>query len=198
MAVPDRCRTGVGYDIKRTGKRMNGPATTADPLARISAQPGKRSGQPCIRGLRITVKDVLEYLASGMTQDEILEDFESLEPEDFTAVYAYAAQHLATASMKISPTSEKQLADLFPCLGSRKRSGIGQRSRFGHLGESESVEFRDPYEGQRLCRPCTQGRAASERNSDPGWELFIRDYFSDSARERRGYNNTHPIRRRTT
>lgn len=66
----------------------------AEALARITVEAGKRSGQPCIRGLRITVKDVLEYLAGGMTQEEILEEFPELEREDFQAVYAYAAQSL--------------------------------------------------------------------------------------------------------
>ena len=44
----------------------------------ITLEPGKRSGKPCIRGMRITVYDVLSYLASGITQDEILEDFPAL------------------------------------------------------------------------------------------------------------------------
>ena len=44
----------------------------------ITIEPGKRSGKPCIRGMRITVYDILEYLASGMTQEEILEDFSEL------------------------------------------------------------------------------------------------------------------------
>jgi uncharacterized protein (DUF433 family) len=60
-------------------------------LERITIEPGKRSGKPCIRGLRITVTDVLEYLASGMTEDEILEDFPDLEREDIRAVLAFAA-----------------------------------------------------------------------------------------------------------
>jgi len=55
----------------------------------ITIEPGKRSGQPCIRGMRITVQDVLEYLASGMTQDEILQDFPYLERDDFRAIFAY-------------------------------------------------------------------------------------------------------------
>ena len=50
-----------------------------------------RAGQPCIRGLRVTVWDVLDMLASGMTEDEILEDFPCLEKADFPAVYAYAS-----------------------------------------------------------------------------------------------------------
>jgi uncharacterized protein (DUF433 family) len=58
---------------------------------RITIEPGKRSGKPCIRGLRITVDDVLSYLAAGMSEDEILSDFPDLEREDFRAVYAFAA-----------------------------------------------------------------------------------------------------------
>jgi uncharacterized protein (DUF433 family) len=57
----------------------------------ITAEPGKRSGKPCIRGLRITVHDVLEYLASGMTHEEILRDFSYLTEEDIRACLAYAA-----------------------------------------------------------------------------------------------------------
>ena len=57
----------------------------------ITIEPGKRSGKPCIRGLRITVGDVLGYLASGMTQAEILEDFNELAEEDIRACLAYAA-----------------------------------------------------------------------------------------------------------
>ena len=59
---------------------------------RITIEPGKRSGKPCIRGLRITVSDVLDYLASGMTEDEILVDFPSLEREDIRAALAFAAE----------------------------------------------------------------------------------------------------------
>jgi uncharacterized protein (DUF433 family) len=58
---------------------------------RITIEPGKRGGKPCIRGLRITVYDVLDYLASGMTEGEILADFPDLEPEDIRAVLAFAA-----------------------------------------------------------------------------------------------------------
>ncbi len=61
-------------------------------LTRISIVPGQRSDQPCIRGLRVTVWDVLDMLASGMTEDEILDDFPYLERADFPAVYAYASQ----------------------------------------------------------------------------------------------------------
>lgn len=57
----------------------------------ITIEPGKRSGKPCIRGLRITVYDVLDYLASGMTQEEILSDFPDLTSEDIRACIAFAA-----------------------------------------------------------------------------------------------------------
>jgi uncharacterized protein (DUF433 family) len=57
----------------------------------ITIEPNKRSGKPCERGLRITVYEVLEYLASDMTEAEILEDFADLTREDFKACIAYAA-----------------------------------------------------------------------------------------------------------
>jgi uncharacterized protein (DUF433 family) len=57
----------------------------------ITIEPGKRSGKPCIRGMRITVSDVLEYLASGMTEAEILQDFPELTPDDIHACLAFAA-----------------------------------------------------------------------------------------------------------
>lgn len=59
---------------------------------RITIEPDKRSGQPCIRGLRITVWDVLGWLAAGQKQEEILADFPELDPEDFRAVFDYAAR----------------------------------------------------------------------------------------------------------
>ena len=55
----------------------------------ITIEPDKRSGQPCIRGLRMTVRDVLEYLAGGMTHVEILDDFPDLMEEDIRACLAY-------------------------------------------------------------------------------------------------------------
>ena len=57
----------------------------------ITIEPDKRSGKPCIRGLRITVYDVLEYLASGMTEEEILSDFSELTREDIKACLTFAA-----------------------------------------------------------------------------------------------------------
>lgn len=58
---------------------------------RITIEPGKREGKPCIRGMRITVYDVLEMLANGQSQTEIMEDFPELEPEDILACLSFAA-----------------------------------------------------------------------------------------------------------
>jgi uncharacterized protein (DUF433 family) len=57
----------------------------------ITIEPGKRGGKPCIRGMRITVYDILEYLASGMTFQEILDDFPYLTKEDILASLSFAA-----------------------------------------------------------------------------------------------------------
>lgn len=61
-------------------------------LARIVIDPGVRSGRPCIRDTRITVQEILRWLASGATEDEILGDYPYLTKDDFKAVFAYAAQ----------------------------------------------------------------------------------------------------------
>lgn len=60
-------------------------------MNRITLEAGKRGGRPCIRGLRITVYDILSMLSSGMTQQEILEDFPELVLDDIFAVLAFAA-----------------------------------------------------------------------------------------------------------
>jgi uncharacterized protein (DUF433 family) len=57
----------------------------------ISVEPGRRSGKPCIRGMRITVYDVLSYLAAGMSHEQILADFPELTEEDILACLGYAA-----------------------------------------------------------------------------------------------------------
>jgi len=67
---------------------------------RITIEPGKRGGKPCIRSLRITVYDVLEWLASGMSEQQILQDYPDLVPEDIKACLAFAAdreRRLSTA-----------------------------------------------------------------------------------------------------
>ena len=58
----------------------------------ITIDPGKRSGKPCVRGLRITVYDVLGYIAAGMSQEEILADFPDLTETDIRACLAFAAE----------------------------------------------------------------------------------------------------------
>jgi uncharacterized protein (DUF433 family) len=58
---------------------------------RIALEPGKRSGKPCIRGTRITVADVLSYLAAGETEESLLREFPQLSREDIRAALAYAA-----------------------------------------------------------------------------------------------------------
>jgi uncharacterized protein (DUF433 family) len=64
----------------------------ADLLERITIDPAVRSGKPTVKGTRITVSDVLEHLAGGMTSDEILADFPDLSAEDIRAVLVFAAQ----------------------------------------------------------------------------------------------------------
>lgn len=66
---------------------------------RITIEPGKRGGKPCIKGLRITVYDVLTWLANGMTTAEIIDDFPELTSEDISACLSFAAdreRHLTT------------------------------------------------------------------------------------------------------
>ncbi len=66
-------------------------------LDRITTNPEVRFGKPCIRGHRITVQELLEWLSSGASQQQILADYPQLEPEDFRAVYAFAAELAAVA-----------------------------------------------------------------------------------------------------
>lgn len=63
-------------------------------LARITIDPNKRGGKPCIKGTRITVNDILSYLISGMTIDEILADFSHISNEDIIACFAYCLTKL--------------------------------------------------------------------------------------------------------
>ena len=68
----------------------------------ITLEPGKRSGKACIRGMRVTVQDVLEYMAAGMSIDEIVDDFPELTKDDILACLAYVAdaekKHLISAA----------------------------------------------------------------------------------------------------
>ena len=67
----------------------------------ITIQPDVRSGKPCIKGTRITVYDILEYLAGGMSEEEILDDFPTLSRKDIQMVFAFAAarEHRLSSSL---------------------------------------------------------------------------------------------------
>jgi uncharacterized protein (DUF433 family) len=69
-------------------------STVMNLLGRITVEPGKCGGRPCVRGMRIRVKDVLDMLAEGAKQEEILADFPDLQPEDIQACIAYAARYV--------------------------------------------------------------------------------------------------------
>lgn len=68
------------------------PTVHSSLLGRITIDPEVRFGKPCVRGHRITVQEILQWLSAGAPQQQILADYPQLEPEDFLAVYAYAAQ----------------------------------------------------------------------------------------------------------
>ena len=68
------------------------PVVHSSLLERITIDPEVRFGKPCVRGHRITVQEILEWLAGGASQQQILTDYPQLEPDDFLAVYAYAAE----------------------------------------------------------------------------------------------------------
>lgn len=69
---------------------------------RISVDPGVRSGKPCVKGTRITVYDVLEYLAGGMSEDDILRDFPDLSREDIRACLAFTADRERRVSNSVA------------------------------------------------------------------------------------------------
>ncbi len=79
----------ASYTMER-GERMQ--VSHDSPLDRITIDSAVRFGKPCIRGHRITVQEILEWLSSGATQQQILPDYPQLEPDDFLAVYAYAPE----------------------------------------------------------------------------------------------------------
>ena len=64
-------------------------------LDRITIEPGKCGGKPCIRGMRIRVVDVLDLLAAGLTHEQIVEELPDLEPDDVKAAIAFAARRMA-------------------------------------------------------------------------------------------------------
>ena len=74
-----------------------------DYAARITIEPDKRSGKPCIRGLRITVGDVLGWIAAGMTWDEIIDDFPDLTRQDIQACLEFAADRERHTTIALAP-----------------------------------------------------------------------------------------------
>jgi uncharacterized protein (DUF433 family) len=89
-AKPEQDREG--FSSRSTGKWKDGTAMAEAPMSRITLESGKRGGQPCVRGLRITVYDVLGWLASGMSEDRILSDHPDLERADIRACLSFAAE----------------------------------------------------------------------------------------------------------
>lgn len=74
----------------------------SDLLQRITFNPAQCGGRPCIRGMRIRVQDILEMLGGGMTQAEILADYDELEPDDIVAALVYAAQAVSHPVIKVA------------------------------------------------------------------------------------------------
>ncbi len=77
----------ANFGFRSGGDRVDGE----DMEGRITIEPGKRGGQPCVRGMRIAVADVLEYLSHGASREQLMEDFPELEPEDINDCLAFAA-----------------------------------------------------------------------------------------------------------
>ena len=97
----------------------------------ITVEPGKRGGQPCVRGMRIAVSDVLRYMAGGMTEDEILRDFPYLTREDIRACLAFAAEGVDERHPVLLPVS-KATGGLLP--------GVNL-TRFSDYQEMEDLEY---------------------------------------------------------
>ena len=86
----------------RPGLIYRGPMTP-NLLDRITIEPGKCGGRPCIRGYRLRVKDVLSLLAAGSTAEEILSDYDFLEPDDIRACFQYASAQAAHEVVRLQP-----------------------------------------------------------------------------------------------
>ena len=84
--------TAACYNRITIGTRFTVPSNTL--LDRITSNPDVCGGRPCIRGMRIRVSDILEMLASGVAQSEILDDFPDLDPDDIKACLMFAARRL--------------------------------------------------------------------------------------------------------
>ena len=78
-------------------------AVSKNYLDRITIEPGKCGGRPCIRGFRLRVKDVLDLLAAGATEQEILSEYDFLEPEDIRACFQYASAQANHGIVRLQP-----------------------------------------------------------------------------------------------
>jgi uncharacterized protein (DUF433 family) len=105
----------------------------------ITMEPGKRGGQPCIRGMRLTVSDVLGYLAGGTTRDEILCAFPYLTREDIRACLAFAADCVATCEPRQSNERRRVLPPVSEATGGLM-PGI-DLTRFSDYQEMEDLEY---------------------------------------------------------
>ena len=94
----------------------------------ITIEPGKRSGKPCIRGMRITVYDVLSYLAAGMTYEEVLADFPYLTKEDILACLSYAAEREKQTLSKLNEVYSQQSSNLDPVMATMQFMSLPQEN----------------------------------------------------------------------
>jgi uncharacterized protein (DUF433 family) len=102
---------------------------------RITIEPDKRGGKPCIRGLRITVYEVLDYLASGMTEDEIVSDFPDLVKEDIRACLAFADSARASSPSRGGPRRSGCLPPLPPCAAVAATDDAREDPRHGAVAQ---------------------------------------------------------------
>ncbi|MCB9727078.1 MAG: DUF433 domain-containing protein [Deltaproteobacteria bacterium] len=121
---------------------------------RITIEAGKRGGEPCIRGLRITVHDVLDYLAGGMSEDEILTDLPDLECEDIRAALAFGADrerrlgadpsYWTTSPQQRTPVYERGLPNGRLKRAPARKSARGARQRTGNPPGASQEQVRSP------------------------------------------------------
>ena len=117
----------------------------------VTIEPGKRGGKPCIRGLRITVYDVLEYLASGMSEDEILADFPDLKREDIRACPSPSPPIGSVDKCRSLPCEGAVWSQRFLSNGSKKRC----KTSFQIHSTSEMSDLSIPMELRAFADVCT-------------------------------------------
>ena len=152
-------------------------------LDRITIQPGKRSGKPCIRGLRMTVSDVLDYLASGMSEEDLLRDFPDLTREDIRACLAFAADRRAATGcgrrtvkllldQNLSPRALRPPSRHLDRCRSRSSGWLSGGGRCGRLGVREAARLHHRVEGRGLQRSFLPVRCAAEGHLAGARQLF--------------------------